>query len=102
MKLKRPEPRGYGPAMSDAQPLADLLRWYVAMGADEAIAAQPVDRFAAPSVVQPPPAPIREAAVLVPPALPAAAGPGAGRDAPAAAASAPRLAAAASPLAELA
>jgi uracil-DNA glycosylase len=88
--------------MSDAQPLADLLRWYVAMGADEAIAAQPLDRLAAPSVVLPPPAPIREAAALVPPALHAAAAPGAGRDAPAAAASARRLAAAASTLAELA
>lgn len=34
--------------MAKQQGLADLLRWYVAMGADEAIAEQPVDRLAAP------------------------------------------------------
>jgi len=33
--------------MSGSQPLADLLRWYVAMGADEAIAEGPLDRLAA-------------------------------------------------------
>ncbi|HYM02981.1 MAG TPA: uracil-DNA glycosylase [Stellaceae bacterium] len=32
--------------MSTSQPL-DLLRWYVAMGADEAIAEEPIDRLAA-------------------------------------------------------
>src|SRR5260370_20214198 len=66
MRLKGPEPRCYGPAMSDAQPLAELLRWYVAMGADEAIAAQPLDRLAPPPAAPPQAAPIREAAPLVP------------------------------------
>jgi uracil-DNA glycosylase len=39
------------------QPLADLLRWYVAMGADEAISEAPFDRFA-PRVVAPPVIPL--------------------------------------------
>src|SRR5579863_8229289 len=47
--------------MSRSQPLADLLRWYVAMGADEAIGEQPLDRLA------PTPAP---AARTSPPAVP--------------------------------
>jgi uracil-DNA glycosylase len=88
--------------MSDAQPLAALLRWYVAMGADEAIAAEPLDRLAPPPLAAPPAAPAREAAALVPPVPRATAAPGSGRDAPAGAASARRLAAAATTLAELA
>jgi len=88
--------------MSDALPLAELLRWYVAMGADEAIAAEPLDRFAAlpparveaaPAAGPPPPIP----APLRPPAAPVS-----GRDGPTAVASARRLAAAATTLAELA
>jgi uracil-DNA glycosylase len=86
--------------MSDAPPLAELLRWYVAMGADEAIAAQPLDRLAPP--LPPQAAPIREAAPVAPavprpPAMPAF-----GRDGPAGVQSARRLAAAATTLAELA
>src|SRR5216684_1510128 len=102
MRLKEPEPRCYGPAMSDAQPLAELLRWYVAMGADEAIAAQPLDRLAPPPAAAPQAAPIRAAAALVPAAPRPPAAPGSGRDGPAAAASARRLAGAATTLAELA
>src|SRR5258708_40322527 len=45
------------------KPLAELLTWYVAMGADEAIGAEPLDRLA------PAPAP-RPAAVPVPAAAP--------------------------------
>src|SRR5260221_9580384 len=100
MRLKGPEPRCYGPAMSDAQPLAELLRWYVAMGADEAIAAQPLDRLAPPPAAPPPAAPIREAAALVPaPPRPPAA-PGAPRHGPAAAPSARRPPPAAAPPAQ--
>ncbi len=88
--------------MSDAQPLAELLRWYVAMGADEAIAAQPLDRLAPPPAAPPQAAPIREAAALVPAALRPPAAPGSDRNGPAAATSARRLAAAATTLAELA
>ncbi|HEX6841155.1 MAG TPA: uracil-DNA glycosylase [Stellaceae bacterium] len=86
--------------MSDAQSLAELLRWYVAMGADEAIAAEPLDRLAPPTTV--PQAPRLQAAMPAPaaPRLPAAPPPS--RDTPAAAASARRLAAAATTLAELA
>src|SRR5713226_6016963 len=102
MRLKEPEPRCYGPAMSDAQPLAELLRWYVAMGADEAIAAQPLDRLAPQPAAALQAAPIRAAAALVPAAPRPPAAPGSGRDGPAAAASARRLAGAATTLAELA
>ncbi|MBC6440927.1 MAG: uracil-DNA glycosylase [Rhodospirillales bacterium] len=35
---------------------AALLRWYMEIGVDEAVAAQPVDRFAAPASPAPPPA----------------------------------------------
>jgi uracil-DNA glycosylase len=58
--------------MDQRQSLAELLRWYVAMGADEAIDAEPVDRLAPgaapPQRAAPPPhaaaalAPVREAA----------------------------------------
>ncbi|HXZ03025.1 MAG TPA: uracil-DNA glycosylase [Stellaceae bacterium] len=50
--------------------LAALLRWYVAMGADEAIDAEPVDRLAPPTPSLPAPPPPRAAAaaaVLAPP-----------------------------------
>ncbi|HTZ77383.1 MAG TPA: uracil-DNA glycosylase [Stellaceae bacterium] len=72
-----------------AKPLTELLSWYVAMGADEAIGAEAVDRLAAtaapvPRIAAPPPA---SAAPLVAPG--------------AAAASARELAAAATTLAEL-
>jgi uracil-DNA glycosylase len=67
--------------MEKPQALADLLRWYIAMGADEAIAEQPVDRLA------PPPAPAPGRAVAAPP--------------PPATAGAWQLAAAATSLAEL-
>jgi DNA polymerase len=97
--------------MSDTPPLAELLRWYVAMGADEAIGAAPVDRLAPPPAAPAqaaPPSPMRETAALAPatprpplaprpPAMPAAA-----RDGSASAASARRLAAEATTLAELA
>ena len=89
--------------MSDAQSLAELLRWYVAMGADEAIAAEPLDRLAPPPSA-PQTAPRPQAATPAPaPAtrrLPTAPPPG--RDAAAGAASARRLAAEATTLAELA
>jgi uracil-DNA glycosylase len=81
--------------MSDAPPLAELLRWYVVMGADEAIGAEPIDRLAPP-----PAAAVVDAAVRPVPAAPRAPPPG--RDGPAAAGSARRLAAAATTLAELA
>src|SRR5260221_10911414 len=89
MRLKGPEPRCYGPAMSDAQPLAELLRWYVAMGADEAIAAQPLDRLAPPPAAPPPTAPIRHAPPPLPPPLPPPAPPRSHRHRPAAAPSPP-------------
>ena len=44
------------------------LRWYIEMGADEAIGAEPIDRLAAPAGLQPPPA-------IAPPAPPQAARP---------------------------
>ncbi|HET7594236.1 MAG TPA: uracil-DNA glycosylase [Stellaceae bacterium] len=88
--------------MSDAPPLAELLRWYVAMGADEAIAAQPIDRLAPPPAATPQAAPIREAAAVAPAAPRPPAAPALGRDGPAGAASARRLAAAAATLEELA
>jgi uracil-DNA glycosylase len=88
--------------MSDAQSLAELLRWYVAMGADEAIAAEPLDRLPPPAVAAPQGAPMREAVVPVSPAPRLPAAPSPGRDAPAGAASARRLAAEAATLAELA
>jgi uracil-DNA glycosylase len=85
--------------MSDAQSLAELLRWYVAMGADEAIGAQPLDRLAPPAPPQA--APIRAAVAPIPvePRPPVTPGPGGG---PPGAASARRLAAEATTLAELA
>src|SRR6185437_3501356 len=51
--------------MQNSQPLADLLRWYVAMGADEAIGEAPQDRLAAPAAAAPPPA--RPSATAPPP-----------------------------------
>jgi uracil-DNA glycosylase len=55
--------------VSDAQSAAELLRWYVAMGADEAIADAPIDRLAAPA------APRFPAPLPAGPRLPAAAAP---------------------------
>jgi len=79
-----------------AEPLAELLSWYVAMGADEAIGAEAIDRFAPkPAPEARPPAPARASA-------PAAAPSPAPLVAPsAAAASARELAAAARTLADL-
>jgi DNA polymerase len=52
-----------------------LLRWYIEMGADEAIGAEPIDRLAAPAVRQPPqgtppstPPPAARAIAAAPPA----------------------------------
>ncbi len=56
--------------MDDRDDRLRLLRWYAAMGADEAIGAAPNDRFAPP----PPPSAQRPAAVAV---APAGGGPGA-------------------------
>src|SRR5690242_20413399 len=98
MRLKEPEPRCYGRAMSDGQSLAELLCWYVAMGADEAIAADPLDRLSPPPIVQA--APMHEATAPVPAAPRPPVTPG--REVPAGAASARRLAAEATTLAELA
>jgi len=52
------------PKFDDRDAALALLRWYVDMGADEAIAAEPVNRFApAPAVVAPaPPSPPRRQA----------------------------------------
>jgi DNA polymerase len=75
--------------MDSKEGLAELLRWYVAMGADEAIAEQAIDRLAPPRAAAPP----------APPSAPARAAPAAA-EAPATA-SARRLAAAATSLAEL-
>src|SRR6185437_846112 len=102
MTLKEPEPRCYGRAMSDAQSLAELLRWYVAMGADEAIAAEPLDRLARPPAA--PQAAPRPQPAASAPSVPQrfAAAPPPGRSAAAGAASARHLAAGATTLAELA
>ncbi len=79
------------PDMRRAEALA-LLRWQVEMGADEAVAERPIDRFASAAPAPPPPAtdpaPVRQR-----PARPAAAG--------GVAADARRLAESASTLAEL-
>ena len=69
--------------------LADLLRWYVAMGVDEAIAEEPINRLAAPAAA---------AAVAAPPPLPR---PAVAPMSPPAVAGARQLAAAAASLAEL-
>jgi uracil-DNA glycosylase len=90
--------------MSDAPLPVELLRWYVAMGADEAIAAAPLDRLAPPPSATPPQsasAPAANAAALVPAVPRPLAAPGLGRDGPAAALSARGLAEAATTLAEL-
>jgi uracil-DNA glycosylase family 4 len=83
--------------MSDMQSPTDLLRWYVAMGADEAVADAPIDRFASAAsleaIAMPAPFPSRSRA----PAAAIAAAPSS-----AIAASASRLAAAAHDLAALA
>ena len=76
--------------MSETTSAVELLRWYVAMGADEAIAEAPIDRLAAPASVVPPSPPPRAA----PPVIVT--------EAPAAALSARHLAAAAKDLGELA
>lgn len=44
---------------NNARALADLLRWYVAMGADEAIGTLPADRIALPAHLAPGAPPIR-------------------------------------------
>jgi DNA polymerase len=88
--------------MHDRQFMAELLRWYVETGADEAIGAAPVDRFApapaAPMRAEPQPRPVAPAPRPPPPAAVAPAAPrapaGTGADAE-------RLAAAAGTLAEL-
>jgi uracil-DNA glycosylase len=82
--------------MEKSQGLAELLRWYVAMGADEAIADHPLDRLAPRAAAAPPPP------VITPPPIIPAAPPVSGlAEAPAAQASARQLAAAAASLAEL-
>jgi uracil-DNA glycosylase len=43
--------------MENPPAVADLLRWYVAMGADEAIAEQPIDRLTTPAAAAAPPRP---------------------------------------------
>jgi uracil-DNA glycosylase family 4 len=61
--------------MEQPHALADLLRWYVAMGVDEAIAERPVDRLAPPEAAAPPaPAPAlpRPAIAAAPPSAAAA------------------------------
>jgi uracil-DNA glycosylase len=63
------------PKLDDRDAALALLRWYVEMGADEAIAAQPVNRFGpAPAVAAPiaPSAPRPQAAPAVPAAPPKA------------------------------
>jgi uracil-DNA glycosylase family 4 len=76
--------------MSETESAAELLRWYVAMGADEAIAEAPIDRLAAPaSVVLPSPPPRAAPPIII-------------TEAPAGALSARHLAAAAKDLGELA
>ncbi|HUN45063.1 MAG TPA: uracil-DNA glycosylase [Stellaceae bacterium] len=80
-----------------AEPLAELLSWYVAMGADEAIGAEPLDRFAPPPAA-PPRMPMAPRADVPSPA-PAPVAPLVAPSA--AAASARELAAAAQTLAEL-
>jgi uracil-DNA glycosylase family 4 len=88
--------------MDRKEAAARLLRWYVAMGADEAIGAAPLDRLAPAAAVPPPaaaapPAPALAAAPPAPVIVRAAAAPAAAE----AAASAHALAAAAATLAEL-
>ena len=85
--------------MSDAQSLTELLRWYVAMGADEAIAAEPLDRLA-PLPATPQAAP--QAAAPAPAAPRFAAASPLSRGTPVSAAGARHLAAEATTLAELA
>jgi uracil-DNA glycosylase len=82
--------------MDQTQGLAELLRWYVAMGADEAIGDESIDRLAAPAPAPAPaasPAPLRAAPVALDPSSMAAGA--------AALASAAALAGAAATLAEL-
>jgi uracil-DNA glycosylase family 4 len=78
--------------MQNPPGLADLLRWYVAMGADEAIAEQPIDRLAPPATAAPAVA-ATPATSMPRPAIAAVPAPGA--------AGARQLAAAATSLAEL-
>jgi uracil-DNA glycosylase family 4 len=75
--------------VSDTLSAAELLRWFVAMGADEAIAEAPINRLAAPASALPPPPPRPTPPISV-------------AEAPAAAQSARQLAAAARDLGELA
>jgi DNA polymerase len=74
--------------MENPPALADLLRWYVAMGADEAIGERPTDRLAAPAAVPSTAVPAMPRPAVAAPSAPAAAG-------------ARQLAAAATSLAEL-
>jgi uracil-DNA glycosylase len=57
----------------DREAALALLRWYVEMGADEAIAFEPEDRLAPPPASLPPPAPIRGQSPRPVPAAPPAA-----------------------------
>jgi len=82
--------------MKSTEATKELLRWYVAMGADEAIDEQPIDRLAPARTAATPPSP--PPAASAPPPPPAVAAPIAAAPA---AASARRLAAAATSLAEL-
>jgi uracil-DNA glycosylase len=81
--------------MDPIEATKELLRWYVAMGADEAIDEQSIDRLAPARAAAPPPPPPAASAPPPPPAIaaPVAVAP--------AAAGARRLAAAATSLAEL-
>ena len=82
--------------MERAQGLAELLRWYVAMGADEAIAEEALDRLAPRAAASA----AVTAAIVAPPTAPAPVAAGLAA-APAAQASARQLAAAAADLAAL-
>jgi len=92
--LSRPERAKIGATMPPMSPLAGLLDWYVAMGADEAIGAEPRDRLAEP-MAPPAPPPLERPGAAARAASPALAAPGDAAD------SARRLAAAAQTLAEL-
>ena len=86
-------------AMAALQPGAELLRWYVEMGADEAIGEAPIDRLRPAVAAAPPSAPALTQAPRVAP--PQATARPAARPDSAAAAGARELAATASSVAEL-
>ena len=79
--------------MDPIEATKELLRWYVAMGADEAIGEQSIDRLAPPPVAPPPPPTVSAPSPSPAVAAPVAVAPGA--------ASARQLAATATSLAEL-